>query len=317
MFRYPKKHPGEPPRGGGNIRVIKKTAPGVCGGTDATQDDSAPKTILSDDLILFDVTSSLSSYSIPEADPRKRLVYLSAFAAPANGDTFLVLESAFGDRRFDGTQTSVALVKGNVLPELDRLVKECDLAKNNGYHSKTHGLPENFGGRVTVNYGSGERISYSDNQHPILPYETAARIYAAFLRLLEGQRVQAPDLSTLTEIRYNEERKNGGYTRARMTVAEDGSAVNCKTTKFDDPTVYNSEKPVDAQTVEEIKRVIERCGMLYWTHLPGSSFGASSEKTLTFIFRDGASFNVRNDRALPYSISGGFFKIELELTSKH
>ena len=52
------------------IVILKKTEPGMCGGTDASQDTKAPKEILSEDMILFDVTSALSRGYIPSEGKR-------------------------------------------------------------------------------------------------------------------------------------------------------------------------------------------------------------------------------------------------------
>ena len=42
-----------------------------------------------------------------------------------------------------------------------------------------------------------------------------------------------------------------------------------------------------------------------------------SEKKLTFVFEDGGEITVPGDRMTPGRIHGGFFNIELEMTTKH
>ena len=78
-----------------DVVILKKTELGMCGGTDASQEKKAQKEILSEYMILFDVTSALSHGYIPIEGKRnsvEKLGYVSAFAAPAGNGIFLFLE---------------------------------------------------------------------------------------------------------------------------------------------------------------------------------------------------------------------------------
>ena len=317
LFSRKKKGPDTGPDS--PIRVIRQTEPGMCGGTDATLDTGAPTTILSEDMILFDVTSALNEY--PSAGNPGRdeppLGYLSAFAAPAGDGPFLLLETGEAFARRAPKTVSWALVKKAPFPALAALVREFDLAKSNGYHSTTHGLPENFGGSVTVRYAGGETISFSDNQTPVLPLPFAKRVAVLFTEAMKGEKTALPDLSALTEIRFAEERKNGGFTRAVLTVCPDGTGVNRKTSRYDDPTVYESEKPVDAETVGAIRNTVERTGLLAWSGLPDSEYRPLRNSSLTFVFENGTEITVPNGKTVPDPIRDGFFNVELEMTTKH
>ncbi|MBQ7625282.1 MAG: hypothetical protein IJS65_08405 [Clostridia bacterium] len=296
----------------GDIVILRQTKPEMCGGTDATLDKSAPKTINSRDIVYFKAFSALGG--VPE---KGGLEYLSAFAAPAGENTFIFLEkSDCAFRRRDEKDTAWALIKENVLPALADLIKECGLAESNGFHSETHGLPENFGGRVSVKYASGEKISFSNNQSPILSYETGVKAAAFFDRALKCERAPLPDLSALTQIRFSEERKDGGYTKCSLTLNPDGTWTNRKSQCFDPPKVYEGEKQVNAETVAAIKKAVSDCGVLAWEKLPQSEYSYGGEKTLTFVF-GGAEVSVKGGRVLPDEISRGFFDIELELVTKN
>lgn len=300
------------------IVILQKTEPMMCGGTDAYQDTRAPKEIQSDDMILFDATSAFGGMiSLDNEEPAgPPLGYLSAFAVLAKEGTFLYLDTA-EDERFGNHTCTWALVKESPFPKLTALVREHDLARGNGYHSETHGLPQNFGGNVRIRYASGEEISFSNNQCPILSLKTGRAIAALFTEAMGGQRVALPDVTALTAIRFAEDHENGGFTHATLTLLPDGTGVNAKTSRYDDPTVFESEKPVDAETVAAIKKTVETCGLFAWEGVPGSGFALAQNKRLTFVFADGSEITAQSDRQLPYGIQNGFFKIELELTTKH
>ena len=298
------------------IKILKKTEPGMCGGTDATQNEDAPKTIKSENMILFDVTSAFGGMIEPDAD--EQFGYISAFAAPSDGGTFMFIEKNDGFFGFNAARTySFAHVKANPFPELAKLVKEFDLAKNNGFHSTTHGLPENFGGSVTIKYESGEKIDFSNNQSPIFSQKFAAAVSKLFKTFMDGEKVKLPDVSLLTKIYFEERRKNGGYTKATLTINEDGTATNEKQSKYDDTRVYESTKPVDAETVENIKRNIVNTGFLSWSGLPEMNYSFLNDKSITLYFKTGEEITVKGNKTAPDRISRGFFNIELEMTTKH
>ena len=310
MSIFKKKH--DLPEPDPDIIILKSTRPLECGGTDAYQQKNAPKTITSEEMTLFDATSSFNTLAV---DVDERLDYVSAFAAPCGEGTFIFLEKRMFYRESGGVR-EWALVKEDLLPKLTAFVREFDVARGNGYHSQTHGLPENFGGSIDIRYASGERISISDNQSPVLGYDAGVALAAIFEQALKGERVALPGVSELKAIRYSEERDGGGFTRATLTFAPDGTGVNAKSSRYDDPTVYESEKPVDAETVAAIRANIDRCGMLAWANLPESDYKYGAEKTLTFVF-DAGETTVSGSKRLPSQIQGGFFNIELEMSTKH
>lgn len=73
-------------------------------------------------------------------------------------------------------------------------VSVINLAKDNGFHSETHGLPENFAGSVSIEYASGEKISFSNNQQPILSPNTGLCIKELFSEAMKGEKVSLPDV---------------------------------------------------------------------------------------------------------------------------
>ncbi len=296
-----------------DIVVLRQTPPGMCGGTDATLDRNAPNIIMSEDMLRFDVTSALHTIVDDRPQKSRRLNYVSAFAAHAGEHSFVFLSYADDKIEWRTRKNEWKLLEENIFPDLVKLVKECGFAHNNGFHSETHGLPENFGGRILIEYASGEKISTSNNQSPLFSLDTAEKIVALFTEKMRGATVKLPDLAKLTEIRFDEERKDGGFKHAVLKLLPDGSGIVSKKSKYEDPKVYESEKPVDAETISKIISNIENNGMLAWQDISCRDTVFNEDKSLTFVFEDGNEIVIKNNHDLPYSISGAFFNVELEM----
>ena len=300
------------------IVVLRKPDENACGGTTATQDTRAPKKIESRDMILFSVTSVLPFRMDRENVPVKpEPVYVSAFAARDGDGTFVFLETGDGFSANGPRNHLWAYIKEDLMPALADLTVELDLVKNNGFHSRTHGLPENFGGDIDIRYASGESISTSDNQSPIISFDAGMRILSVFRKAMEGERVPLPDVSDLSSVTFSENRVSGGYTTAVLVLNGSGEAVNMKTSRYDDPRVYNSEKKVSAETVASIRKNIEDTGFMAWASLPENSFKIGHEKYIILNFSTGEQITVKGDRIVPDRIHGGFFNIELEMVTRN
>ncbi len=290
-----------------SIVVLRQTKPGVCGGTDATQDTAAPKTILSREMTLFSATSAL------RGDDRS-LGYVSAFAVSAGKGTFLLLETGESFRYRDEKQRIIGVVKGNPFPALAELARDCDLAKDNGFHSTTHGLGENYGGEIDVWYASGETISVSNNQTPVLTDEAGGKIAALFHRLLQGPAVSLPNPADLQALRLREERPNGGFTQVDASVTPDGAQL-CR--HYHPENGHDSETTgmLTADELSAIRGIMEKSAILAWAHLPGDGFTHREKRTLTFTFADGRTITVPDDRLLPQQLCDAFNDIRHLLTS--
>lgn len=143
VFKKPEDRPG---MGG----------PAICGGTDHSHDENAPAEIHSTDLLLFKIRTGngLSTHFLSE-------VQANVYAAKTELGIFTY--SFEPEPRY-------ALLDANCdfLSRLDTLTKEQCLIQDNGQHSFTHGLPDDFGGAVDVRYASGEYISKSCNQSSVI-----------------------------------------------------------------------------------------------------------------------------------------------------
>ena len=301
------------------IVILKQTRPDECGGTDAYQDTKAPKEILSREMTYFSARSALGRGSggpCEGGEGHAGLEYICAYAAPGREGSFMFLETKDSPWEDEGVRRSWAYVKSDVFPALADLVSECGLAKDNGYHSVTHGLPEDFGGSVDVEYKSGETVSFSDNQCPVISPDTAGRIAAFFGSEMAGEAVRLPDLSSLVSVRFDETRKDGGFTRAELTVLPDGTGTVRKACRYSGPDTYETENAAGAEKVSAVKDTVSSTGLLAWTGLPGTASVTGNEKSLTFVFRDGRTVTVPDGRRVPDRIRRGFFDIELEISVK-
>lgn len=299
-----------------DIVILKQTQPDTCGGTDATLDRAAPREIASDALLWFDGESVL-----PYLDRERRddgsfpacLGFVHAFAAAAGEGTFLFLST--GEERHGERTSAWALVKGDFMPDLARLIREQELAAHNGYHSQTHGLPENFGGSVRARYATGEKLSFADNQSPVLSRGQGQALADWFAARLKEERLPLPDLAGLVALRFEERRDDGGFTEVDVTLNADGSARVARRRRFDDPTVYEKEATFSPEQVADLKATAEQAALLARQYLPVREYPSGSDKTLTFRFADGEEIAVRDDRVVPGSLSDGFFRVELALTA--
>ena len=313
MFRHRKKkeEPGENP----NIIYLSKPDPVACGGRTATLDKSAPHTIVSHEMVLFDVFSALHGGAIgSKGGP---IGYISAFAVPDGEGTFILLEESEGFFTGGERTTEWAWIKKDIFPALCDVAEKHGFAKNNGYSSFTHGLPQNFGGTINIKYASGESIYVADNQGAVISEEAASEIAKLFGEALSSERFRIPEAEGITAIRFYEKRKNGGYTVAELTIAPDGTAVNRKESKYDGPEIYKSEKEVDPETVAAIRRNIDDTGLLAWSGIPDNGFKSINDSELTFVFADGSETAVRSGRLVPDAIKQGYFNVQLEITTKN
>lgn len=296
------------------IEILSRPEPMTCGGTDAYRDTRAPKEIQSQDMILFDVSCSLKTIVEPEGTKGECIDYLAAFAMPVASGTLVSLETS---RRFESPVFEWALLKESLFPNLTALVREHGLAAQNGFHSNTHGLPENFGGHVLIRFAGGEKISFSDNQSPILSPAVVRAIAAVFRTAMRGERVKLPAVDSIEAIRFAEERRDGEYTRAELTIHPDGTGTNRTSNRYEDGIQFENEKPVNADTVSAILQTVSTCGMFAWEGLPVETDFIGRTRSITLVLSDGREITVPDAQSRLPHLGSGFFTIELELTVKN
>ena len=287
----------------------------MCGGTSRSVDETAPKTIQSDCMTFFKVVTDMQVIAeiCDPSTPNLWINYIYAFAIPVDGGSMLFLSANDGYKR---NESSWALVKYDIFPELVELVRDASLAASNGKNSFTNGLPKNFGGEVRIEYDSGEMIRYSDNQSPVTSKAFGRELYALFTEAMKAEKIPVPSAEKIKAVRFSEDYGEGCYTRIELEDNGDGTCVYRSKRKYDSPQVYEDEKILPDELMKLIREKADRNGMLMWDRLPANKFHFGEVKYLSFVFEDGSEVTVSNDRLLPEPMAGAFFAIELELTSK-
>ena len=294
----------------------------MCGGLSENIDANAPKEIKSEDMTLFKIETAMQMIGVmispsgeiitPKPIKHNWINFISLYAAKTDGGAFMVVQATDGRDRHEFKS---GIVSADIFPTLVKLVNENNLAKNNGRHSFSYGLPQNFGGEIQIDYSSGESISISDNRSPMISKDLGSEFYELFTSTISESSVPLPDAETITEIRFDSSRDEA-YSHITLTDNGDGTCHYTRECRYEDPTVFNDEKTLSAELIEKFRRIAGNCSMLIWDKLPQSSYIPPEKKSLTFTLSDGKEYVVPNDRLLPNMISHAFFDIELELTSK-
>ncbi|MBR2109228.1 MAG: hypothetical protein IJ932_04690 [Ruminococcus sp.] len=293
--------------------------PPMCGGTSKSYDENAPKEIKSEDMTLFKIETALTPMGVmvgsQGAAPVKTawFRFISVYAAKCESGVFVLF---YAHNRNDKKEFGWSYIKDDIFPELVSAVNNYNLAKSNGSHSFTYGLPENFGGEVRVDYSSGERIDFSTNRNPVISVDFAVWLYDFFSEALKKDSVELPDASKIKTIRFDSKRSGGGYTHIVLTQNGDVCSYS-RERKFDFPDIYKDEKELPSELMDKFRGIINDNAMSVWHMLPENGFDKIEEKSMTFVFDDGTEIEVPSDRVLSSTISGAFFNIELELDSNN
>ena len=150
----------------------------VCGGTQRTLSNSAEKTIKSNEIVNFELEFSLYSYVLDDAEIEDGFFGYFILSCKRTNDG---AECRYIHRdRYDLNDKKDFVAGADFLVELDKIVKDEDLAIFNGYSSHTYGLPDMFGAELNVDYASGENIYTSDNQSIDIPFSALKRTKALF-----------------------------------------------------------------------------------------------------------------------------------------
>lgn len=148
------------------------------GGTDDYTDYNASKTVASTQIVAFSCETSLLNF-----DLRENAVLLPPryeFSAVREGDQVKCTCARVGEERTFTAGTAF-------LDQLQAIAARHDFAAQNGQSVYTHGLPEDFGTTLKVEYASGEAIRAANNQSPLLSVEAVEDLARLFFGAPEGR----------------------------------------------------------------------------------------------------------------------------------
>lgn len=140
-------------------------APRGCGQQHEYHDSLAPKTIKSDELMSFSFLNCVITASCKLEE-----------------DGLHVFASGGSSNNRDGTSFKLKYCSCTnfLLEKLDRIIKQYDLARNNGYSCHVDGLPQGCGDSISAEYKSGEKLHMYSNQTPTVNFDASNAIYQAF-----------------------------------------------------------------------------------------------------------------------------------------
>ena len=280
----------------------------ACGGSTTTFDDKAPKVIVSREIVWLSCDCSFRTV----AEPVPPYEYIAAFAAKVDNGV-LAGYIARDFHRSAETLHGLGVVSDAVLADLAAIVEKYDFARSNGRCHSTSGLPENFGGSLSVDYASGESIYFSDNQSPIIRGDAGAALVDCMKRALKKDAVKGlPTAADVTGLRFEERDKEGGY----HIIDWNGTALHTEQKyRFDgdDGPVYVKDATTAPEDFDRIRALIDRNGLLYWGGLPERSgpIFEMYDKSLTFRLKDGTTRTVRDVMKGPDFTRNGIFETEM------
>lgn len=146
-------------------RVIHNDTGECCGGRHEFMLEGYKYCIESDELVSF----SFSDKNV------------SVYCCIEDGKLVITSNGGNSSRR-DGTLFKLRYYTEDmsILAKLNKIIKDYDMAKSNGYSCTVDGLPGGCGDSISAEYASGEKLYMYSNQLPTVNYEAAKLIYDTF-----------------------------------------------------------------------------------------------------------------------------------------
>lgn len=283
----------------------------VCGGSSGVKGEfsDAPKTINSKEITYFAVSCSFATMGSDRA-----YTYVSSLAVPAGRGTLVSLtystQSRFSGGGNDYCETR--LVTGDVFVELQAIVDRHDFAKKNGESYHVAGLPDNFGGSATIEYASGEKITMSNNQSPIIAPAAGAEIVDLLKGRIENDAVGDLSVGDIVKIVYNEFYEEGHYTTYELT--EEKLYSECQFKKGDE--VYTHENYCEAGLMDKARNLVDKSAALYWDGIAEKETWHMSTESLTFVMKDGREIKVNGFMRCPNGVIFNIKMLMFELSQR-
>ncbi len=156
------------------------------GGRDEYADPGAALNIISKDIVNFECRFDCSNFYLSD-EKRNYPYFYCVFSLERKGDSALCKTQTVSNLDFETPLSA--------LDDLQALIDEYDLVKYNGIFNHTSGLPEGYGVFFSVEYASGEKLSFKDNQHVMIGDKATMALHDFFQDLTEdaGHRFYAEE----------------------------------------------------------------------------------------------------------------------------
>jgi len=145
------------------------------GGIRDNTDHDAPTVIDSEEITSFSCTFSTIAYLEEDLRMENGIYHLEA--ALTDG----TVQGSYRFTTREGEETSLSFqAETTFLNELQKIVREYDLAQYNGHSVFVNGLPNEYGASLQIGYASGESVYADDNQDCFLPIPAMEQLHQLF-----------------------------------------------------------------------------------------------------------------------------------------
>jgi len=151
------------------------------GGTEVTYDKNAPTKIESTELVSFECDiSTITVVGVEEKELEYGRYYfkckLDDGTGKVTGTYGFHAQYDYSDVKEYPFETDAGFMQ-----DLNNIIIDSKIISDNGKHSHTNGIPEEFGYSFKAIYASGEKIACSDNQSNDLSLDTIKKLSDLFL----------------------------------------------------------------------------------------------------------------------------------------
>lgn len=196
--------------------MLPGVIPSAFGQSHTSKEEGCPEKIESKEIIFFNYIGS--NYGL---------------TAKIEEDKLRVIASGGNINRRDGTRFQINLLSDDLslLEELQTIIEENDVVRNNGYCHYVDGLPGGIGDSIDVKYESGEKLYKTSNQTPVVGSEVGQKFYNVFLDYVrrhgldfttKGSNVQLYDDA---DEEYVQGTWNGEHFGEKISVTFEGKRV--------------------------------------------------------------------------------------------
>lgn len=281
----------------------------IAPGSAESRDSGAPKTIVSQDIENFSLDCSFATMGNAHA-------YHHVYAYASKVDAGVLVALSYNTNQWQSENgenySAVALTDGEVLGELQAIVRKYDFAKNNGRSYYVNGLPQNFGGSVHISYASGETIDFSNNQSPIISADAASEAVDILKDRIENKAITTKDADDIVAVSYLRDTDEFNYEHVKL---EGDSLFSEARYGEDENRLFTHGCKVPADSLDSIRKTAKAAAMLEWTGLFEYDWDMykQSVEQIVLTLSDGTEVSIKEAMKKPGPASNVIFSIRMYL----